>query len=30
MISPQNQPAPYFLPDPVELALDFKRYLGGA
>lgn len=30
MISPQNQPAPYFLPDPVELGLDFRRYLGGA
>lgn len=26
-IGPKNQPAPYFLPDPVELAIDFRRYL---
>lgn len=26
-IGPRNQPAPYFLPDPVELAIDFRRYL---
>ena len=26
-IGPVNQPAPYFLPDPVELAIDFRRYL---
>ena len=26
-IGPKNQAAPYFLPDPVELAIDFRRYL---
>ena len=28
-ISGENRPAPYFLPDPVELALTFQRYLAG-
>jgi sulfopyruvate decarboxylase subunit beta len=28
-IGPENRPAPYFLPDPVELTLDFQRYLAG-
>lgn len=26
-IGPENAPAPYFLPDPVELTLDFQRWL---
>ncbi|MBI3972800.1 MAG: phosphonopyruvate decarboxylase [Chloroflexi bacterium] len=26
-IGPENRPAPYFLPDPVELTLTFQRYL---
>jgi sulfopyruvate decarboxylase subunit beta len=29
-IGPENRPAPYFLPDPVELTLAFQRYLAGA
>ncbi|MGH2352103.1 MAG: thiamine pyrophosphate-dependent enzyme [Chloroflexota bacterium] len=28
-IGPENRPAPYFLPDPVELTLAFQRYLAG-
>lgn len=28
-IGPENRPAPYFLPDPVELTLTFQRYLTG-
>jgi sulfopyruvate decarboxylase subunit beta len=28
-IGPENRPAPYFLPDPVELTLTFQRYLAG-
>jgi thiamine pyrophosphate-dependent acetolactate synthase large subunit-like protein len=28
-ISPENRPAPYFLPDPVELTLAFQRFLAG-
>ena len=28
-IGPENQAAPYFLPDPVELTLAFQRYLDG-
>ena len=27
VIGPENQPAPYFLPDPVELTLGFQKYL---
>jgi thiamine pyrophosphate-dependent acetolactate synthase large subunit-like protein len=26
-IGPENRPAPYFLPDPVDLTLSFQRYL---
>ncbi|HEV2126052.1 MAG TPA: thiamine pyrophosphate-dependent enzyme [Chloroflexota bacterium] len=29
MIGPENRPAPYFLPDPVELTLAFQSYLTG-
>jgi sulfopyruvate decarboxylase subunit beta len=28
-IGPENRPAPYFLPDPVELTLSFQRHLSG-
>lgn len=27
VIGPENRPAPYFLPDPVDLTLSFQRYL---
>jgi sulfopyruvate decarboxylase subunit beta len=30
VIGEENRPAPYFLPDPVELAATFQRYLSGA
>jgi len=29
VIGPENRQAPYFLPDPVELTLNFQRYLAG-
>jgi sulfopyruvate decarboxylase subunit beta len=29
-INEENRPAPYFLPDPVELTVTFQRYLSGA